>query len=117
MADPGNIIHVDTSYGKLAVRSMSSRTDPKACRVSFTNLGFGNCFDQQKLVAETKVPTAVVIGTAEPHLDNGAMKSLKYGWLWGGKVIEIEVGEHCPLWEKPAEFIPVLEKFQGDVAG
>ena len=93
------------------------RTDPKARRVLFTNLGFGDCSDQQKLVPETKVPTAVVIGTAEPHLDNGAIKALKYGGLWGGKVVEIEGGEHCPLWEKPTEFIPVLEKFWGDVAG
>ena len=92
------------------------RTDPKARRVLFQNLGFGDCSDQQKLVEETKVPTAVVIGTAEPHLDNGAIKSLKYGGLWGGKCVEIEGGEHCPLWEKPAEFIPILEKFLGDVA-
>ncbi len=92
------------------------RTDPKARRVLFQNLGFGDCSDQQKVVAETKVPTAVVIGTAEPHLDNGAIKSLKYGGLWGGKCVEIEGGEHCPLWEKPAEFIPILEKFLGDVA-
>ena len=93
------------------------RTDPKARKVLFTNLGFGDCSDQQKLVAETEVPTAVVVGTKEPHLDNGAIKGLRYGGLWGGKVVEIEGGEHCPMWEKPGEFIPVLERFLGEVAG
>ena len=93
------------------------RTDPKARRVLFQNLGYGDCSDQQKLVADTAVPTAVVVGTEEPHLDNGAIKSLRYGGLWGGQVVEIEGGEHCPLWEKPAEFVPVLERFLGDVAG
>ena len=93
------------------------RTDPKARRVLFQNLGYGDCSDQQKLVADTALPTAVVVGTEEPHLDNGAIKSLRYGGLWGGQVVEIEGGEHCPLWEKPAEFVPVLERFLGDVAG
>lgn len=90
------------------------RTDPKARRVLFTNLGFGDCSDQQKIVAETKVPTAVVVGTAEKHLDNNMIKGLKYGNLWGGKAVEIEGGEHCPLWEKPEEFLPVLQKFLRD---
>lgn len=92
------------------------RTDPKSRRVLFSNLGFGDCSDQQKLVENTSVPTAVVIGTDEPHLDNSMIKSLKYGNLWGGKCVEIEGGQHCPLWEKPAEFIPILEKFLEDVA-
>jgi len=92
------------------------RTDPKARRVLFTNLGFGDCSDQQKLVETTSVPTAVVIGSAEPHLDNSQIKSLKYGSLWGDKCVELEGCEHCPLWEKPAEFLPVLEKFLEDIA-
>ncbi|KAL8710263.1 MAG: hypothetical protein Q9225_007318 [Loekoesia sp. 1 TL-2023] len=92
------------------------RTDPKARRVLFENLGFGDCSNQQKLAAETSVPTAVVIGTAEPHLDNNAIKSLKYGSLWSGKCVELEGCEHCPLWEKPTEFLPVLERFVADVA-
>ena len=92
------------------------RTDPKARKVLFQNLGYADCSDQQKLVADTKVPTAVVVGTKEYHLDNNAIKSLKYGNLWGGKVVEIEGGEHCPMWEKPEEFVPILEKFLSDVA-
>ena len=92
------------------------RTDPKSRRVLFSNLGFRDCSDQQKLVETTSVPTAVVIGTAEPHLDNSMIKSLKYGSLWGGKCVELEGCQHCPLWEKPAEFLPILEKFVGDVA-
>jgi pimeloyl-ACP methyl ester carboxylesterase len=92
------------------------RTDPKARIVLFTNLGYGDCSNQQQLIADTKVPTAVIIGTAEPHLDNEVIKGLKYGALWGGKCVEIEGGEHCPFWEKPAEFLPIMEKFLGDVA-
>ncbi|KAH6658472.1 AHL acylase [Truncatella angustata] len=92
------------------------RTDSKARRVLFTNLGCGDCSDQQKLAAETNVPLAVVVGTDEPHLDNNKIKGLKYGNLWSGKVIEIQNGKHCPVWEKPADFNPVLEKFLGDVA-
>ncbi|KAK4990353.1 hypothetical protein LTR66_006825 [Elasticomyces elasticus] len=92
------------------------RTDPKARQVLFTNLGTGDCSDQQKLVAETKVPTAVVVGTAEPHLFNDAIKALPYGALWSGKVIEIKDGQHCPLWEYPQEVLPVLAKFLDDVA-
>jgi pimeloyl-ACP methyl ester carboxylesterase len=92
------------------------RTDPKARRVLFTNLGCGDCSDQQKLIAETSVPTAVVVGTDEPHLDNSKIKALKYGSLWSGKVVELEGCQHCPLWEKPAEFVPVLKQFLEDVA-
>lgn len=92
------------------------RADPKARRVLFTNLGCGDCSNQRKLIETTSVPTAVVVGTDEPHLDNSKIKALKYGSLWGGEVVELEGGQHCPVWEKPAEFIPVLEKFLGDVA-
>ncbi|KAK2767083.1 hypothetical protein FQN54_006402 [Arachnomyces sp. PD_36] len=92
------------------------RTDPKARRVLFTNLGCGDCSDQQKIIETTTVPTAVVVGTDEPHLDNSKIKGLKYGSLWGNKVVELEGCQHCPLWEKPAEFIPVLERFLADVA-
>ena len=92
------------------------RTDPKARRVLFQNLGFGDCSDQQKLVETTSVPTAVVIGVDEPHIDNSKIKALTYGSLWSGKVVELEGCEHCPLWEKPDEFVPVLEKFLADVA-
>jgi pimeloyl-ACP methyl ester carboxylesterase len=91
------------------------RTDPKARLVLFQNLGFGDCSNQQQLAAETKVPTAVVIGTDEPHLDNNMIKGLKYGNLWSGKCIEIQGGQHCPMWEKPAEFTPALESFIADV--
>lgn len=92
------------------------RTDSKARRVLFQNLGFGDCSDQQKLIAETKVPTAVVIGTDEPHLDNNMIKGLKYGNLWSGKAIEIVGGQHGPMWEKPDDFLPVLERFLADVS-
>lgn len=94
----------------------SIRTDGKARRVLFQNLGFGDCSNQQQLIAETKVPTAVVIGTDEPHLDNDMIKGLKYGNLWGGKCVEIAGCEHCPLWEKPDEFLPVLGKFLADIS-
>lgn len=92
------------------------RTDFMARRVLFCNLGFGDCSNQQELIAATKVPTLVVVGTAERHLDNSKIKGLEYGGLWGGKVVEIEGGEHCPLWEKPADVLPVLERFLSNVA-
>ncbi|RYC54170.1 hypothetical protein CHU98_g12039 [Xylaria longipes] len=92
------------------------RTDPKARRVLFQNLGYGDCSDQQLLAAETAVPTMVVVGTDEPHLNNGMIKGLKYGNLWGGKVVEIPGGQHCPLWEKPEVFVPTFEKFLADVS-
>lgn len=91
------------------------RTDPKARRVLFENLGFADCSDQQKLAAETTVPTAVVVGTDEPHLDNNMIKGLKYGNLWSGKAVEIQGGQHCPMWEKPSEFNPALERFISEV--
>ncbi|KAI8623043.1 AHL acylase [Xylariaceae sp. FL1651] len=92
------------------------RTDPKARRVLFENLGFGDCSDQQRLVADTKVPTMVVVGSDEMHLDNNLIKGLKYGNLWGGEVVDVPGGQHCPLWEKPEVFVPTLEKFLADVA-
>lgn len=92
------------------------RADPKSRRVLFTNLGCGDCSNQQKLAAETKVPMAVVVGTDEPHLDNNKIKGLKYGNLWSGKIVEIQGGEHCPMWEKPAAFGSMLEQFLSEVA-
>lgn len=92
------------------------RTDPKARRILFQNLGCNDCSNQQQLAAETKVPMAVVVGTDEPHLDNNKIKGLKYGNLWSGQVIEIPEGKHCPVWEKPDDFNPMLEKFLADVA-
>lgn len=91
-------------------------TDPRARLTLFENLGFGDCSDQQQLVANTEVPTAVIIGTDEPHLDNSKIKGLKYGNLWSGQPIEIEGGEHCPVWEKPELVLPILEKFLSEVA-
>ncbi|KAK5633964.1 hypothetical protein RRF57_009678 [Xylaria bambusicola] len=91
------------------------RTDPKARCVLFQNLGYADCSDQQRLAAETSVPTMVIVGNDEPHLDNGMIKGLKYGNLWSGEVIDIPGGQHCPLWEKPEIVIPKLEKFLADV--
>ncbi|KAI1324430.1 AHL acylase [Xylariaceae sp. FL0255] len=92
------------------------RTDKRARRVLFENLGFGDCSDQQRLAAETKVPTMVVVGSDEPHLDNNLIKGLPYGNLWSGQVVDIPGGQHCPLWEKPELFVPILEKFLDEVA-
>ena len=95
---------------------VAMRTHGKARTVLFSNLGYGDCSDQQKLVATTTVPTAVVIGVDEPHIDNSEIKKLKYNNLWSGKVVEMEGCQHCPMWEKPDVFIPILQKFVADVA-
>lgn len=92
------------------------RTDPKARRMLFENVSFGDCSNQRQLVARLNTPTAVVIGTDEPHLDNNMIKGLPYGRFWSGKVIEITGGQHCPVWEKPEDFLPVLDKILGVVA-
>ncbi|KAI1267863.1 AHL acylase [Xylariaceae sp. FL1019] len=92
------------------------RTDKRARRVLFENLGYGDCSDQQRIAAETQVPTMVAIGDDEPFLDTGMIKGLSYGNLWSGAVIEIPEGHHCPMWTKPDLFLPVLKKFLDDVA-
>ncbi|KAI0448446.1 hypothetical protein F5B21DRAFT_497504 [Xylaria acuta] len=81
------------------------------------NLGYGDFFNQQELVAETKVPTAVVVGLDEPHLGNSKIKSLKYGNLQSGRCGDIQGGQHCPLYELLNKFIPVLDKFVRDITG
>lgn len=92
------------------------RTDPKARQTLFANLGFGDCSDQRQLIADTSVPTALIVGTKEPVHDIGKMKALKYGNLWKNQALEVEDGKHCPLWEKPDVVVPYLEGFLAEVA-
>lgn len=80
----------------------------------FHGFDSGECLDQRKAVAETKIPIAVVNGQAEPFVNLKFVCGLKFGNLWEGKCFEMPGLLHAPFWAKPKEFQEILDKFVED---
>ncbi|EED23335.1 alpha/beta hydrolase, putative [Talaromyces stipitatus ATCC 10500] len=77
----------------------------------FENIVKGESTDQRKIVKETKVPIAIVNGETDPFINLDVFDRLEFGNLWKGKQITILGSGHCPYWDNPDEFLPILVEF------
>lgn len=90
------------------------RTDQRARPLMFEHIVKGESTDQRKVVKETKVPIAIVNGETDVFIKLDVFDRLEFGNLWKGKAITIKGSGHCPYWDNPKEFLPILTEFVAD---
>ncbi len=71
--------------------------------------------DGVEIVANMKVPLAVVHGAEDQLVNVDYIRSLKMPTLWRGEVQVIEGAGHAPHWERPERFNALLADFVADV--
>ncbi len=71
--------------------------------------------DQRKLVAETKLPIAIIAGDQDPASPKDYLQTVKFGNLWG--LHFIENGSHGVVYERPDIYNPILLSFLKDIFG
>jgi pimeloyl-ACP methyl ester carboxylesterase len=88
-----------------------ARTDGRARKTMFEKFGAGSGDNQKEIVANAKLPIAVVNGADEPFVNLEFVSRVTYGNLWEGKTYEIPNSGHAPFWDAQAEFDPYLTRF------
>lgn len=90
---------------------MAVRTHGLARSLMFQSLLEGRGLDEVAIVAESKVPIALLNGAAEPFVNVPYMNGLKYGNLWEGVLFVAPAVGHAAFWEAPAIFNPIFSRF------
>ncbi|MEZ2128909.1 MULTISPECIES: alpha/beta fold hydrolase [unclassified Sinorhizobium] len=99
------------------LRAAIERTDGRARKTLFEAAHAGAGVNQRWVVENLPVPVAVVNSADDPFLNLDYIDSLDYANLWEGRCHRLPGAKHAPLWEAPAIFNPVLERFLDDVSG
>ncbi|QGA15327.1 hypothetical protein EYB26_002984 [Talaromyces marneffei] len=105
---------VNNAYGgtpRLFMYEALRRTDQGARPLMFEHIVKGGSTDQRKVVKETQVPLAVVNGEKDVLIKLDVFDRLEFGNLWKGKAITVKGSGHCPYWDNPKEFLPMLTEF------
>lgn len=79
----------------------------RSCLAASLQAGVGR--DQRELVANSKVPTALICGKLDPIIDEAYLQSLRFGNLWDMHLIE--GADHGVVYKNPAAFNPLLSAF------
>jgi pimeloyl-ACP methyl ester carboxylesterase len=93
------------------LRDAVARTDGRAREFMFASLLAGDGDDERQIVANAKVPLALVNGAAEPFVNIDYVSGLSYSSLWEGTHHVLPGLGHAPFWEAPAVFDPILTRF------
>lgn len=68
--------------------------------------------DETKIVAEMRIPLAIVAGENDAGINNDyIMNQVKYNSLWNNKVNVIKNAGHAVFWENADEFNKILDEF------
>lgn len=97
-----------------SLEQMVRRTDGRARSTMVAAIRAGKGVDQREVVAEMKMPLAVVNGEDDAFVKLDVLDTLTYGNLWRGKCIRLTGTGHAPYWQKPALFLPVFADFVAD---
>lgn len=95
--------------------SAVKRADGRTRSMMFAAFLGGNGVDQKRVVEETRIPTAVVNGAADPLVRGDFYETVRWGNLWENEVFALEGIGHAPFWSAPALFNDHLGRFLGDV--
>lgn len=98
------------------LRTAIERTDGLMRKTLFEAARAGAGVNQRRVVENLPVPLAVVNGADDPFVNLDYIDSLDYANLWEGRCHRLPGAKHAPLWEVPALFNPVLERFLDDVS-
>ncbi|MBC2883977.1 alpha/beta hydrolase [Ochrobactrum sp. CM-21-5] len=88
-----------------------ARTDGRARRIMFEKFAAGTGGNQRDIVADTKLPIAVVNGRDEPFVEIDFVSKVKFGNLWEGQAHIIDNAGHAPFRETPEIFEAHLARF------
>jgi pimeloyl-ACP methyl ester carboxylesterase len=91
------------------------RTDGRTRALMFAAFLAGKGVNQKKVVEETRIPTAVVNGAADPLVRGDFYEAVRFGNPWENKVHAIEGAGHAPFWAAPDAFNDYLTRFLADV--
>ena len=117
----------EEDYGKFAAGGVGSvnvqpwmvesvrRTDGRAREVAWRRWRAGYGSDQMEVVGRTGgPPVAVVNGADEDAVRLDFIDAVQFGNLWKGECVEIPGAKHAPFWEKPDEYLAILNAFLAD---
>ena len=88
------------------------RTDGHA-REQLPGSGFR---DEMEVVANLRVPLAIVHGAEEQLVSADYLKALQAPTLWRGEVQTVADAGHIPQWEQPEQFDALLGAFLDDTS-
>ncbi len=91
------------------------RTDGRAREAMFAAFAAGWGADQRHIVETCDRPLAIVSGGAEPFVNNGYLRTIRYARLWDGQVHVLDGIGHAPFWEAPRQFDPLFARFLAEV--
>jgi pimeloyl-ACP methyl ester carboxylesterase len=97
------------------MREGVARTDGRARRLMFESFASGLGEDQSAIVANAKIPIAVVNGADEPFVNTDFVAKVKYKSLWQGECHLIENSGHAPFWDSPDKFNAIFARFLEDM--
>ena len=80
------------------------RTDGRARTYMFSKIGVINWPRQMRMLAEGRIPFAILNGHDDPFLNHAYIARLKYGSIWRGAPQDIPEGRHAPFFNRPDEF-------------
>lgn len=90
----------DSAFLHRAVR----RTDGRARFYMMTKLAIVDWPRQMRMLAEGRIPTAILNGNDDPFLNHAYVAGLKYGNLWKGAPQDIQDGKHAPFFNRTDVF-------------
>ena len=90
------------------------RTDGRSRAPVGAHIAPGGYRDEVKVVAELRVPLAVLHGADEQLVNGGYFASVPMPTLWRGVVQTIAGAGHAPQWERAADFDALIEAFARD---
>lgn len=91
--------------------AMCRRTDGRAREIMFGSVVQGQALDEEKIVATTKVPLAIVNGEGDPFIRHGYFDELSYSSLWDRGVVRMAGAAHAPFLQDPAALNVLLADF------
>ncbi|MEM6744695.1 MAG: alpha/beta fold hydrolase [Pseudomonadota bacterium] len=90
------------------------RTDGRARPYMITKFGVVNWPRQMRMLAEGRVPFAILNGDDDPFLNHGYIRGLRYGDIFRGAPFDIEGGQHAPFFNEPDAFNAAFAAFVAD---
>jgi pimeloyl-ACP methyl ester carboxylesterase len=87
------------------------RADGRVRKHFFKSMMRGDGADEQRAVAGSDVPVAMVNGANEPFARLGYVSGLHYANLWGGQCHVVAGAGHAPFWERADIFNILLDRF------
>ena len=102
--DYGNSATAPISADSAFMHRNLPRTDGRARVYMMTKISIIDWPRQMRMLAEGRIPFAILNGSDDPFLNHGYIARLNYGSIWRGAPQDIMGGRHAPFFNKPDAF-------------